>query len=124
MRMPGEDAQKILNRGKFLEERGFKATPDAYGVDYFDGNIRIMAYYERYEYNSGLDIKFPGNYHFQISWIALVREGIETRGLSPLEKILRLMEYLEENPQAFPRRGITYAQAKMPREKLEAERRR
>lgn len=88
MRMPGEDAQKILNRGKFLEERGFKATPDAYGVDYFDGNIRIMAYYECYENNSGLDIKFPGNYHFQISWI-----------------------------------GITYAQARAQRLKLEEERR-
>ncbi len=146
MRMTEAERKMILERGKFLEEKGYIAKPDDYGVDYFNGEIKIMAYYERYENSSGVDIKFPGNYHFQLGWIALVREALDTKGMGVLEKILALMDFLErnfekviayeycdesylmvdeyiekkrrENPDAFPVRGISYAEGKEEKKKL------
>lgn len=141
--MPEEDKQKILNRGRFLEEKGYRVGINDFGVNYFDGNIKIMAYYERYEKNCGLDIKFPGNYHFQISWIAHVRDNLSVSHMEPLERILVWMDYLEakydkivdysycdesylladeyierkrkENSTMFPVRGLTYAKSKEQR---------
>lgn len=150
MRMPEEDKLKILERGRFLEEKGYQTSTTDYGVKYFNGEIKIMAYYERYENHCGLDIKFPGNYHFSVMWIAVVRDNAQTIHMELLDKILYHMDYLkehfdeistyeycdesyllldeyfvrkrEENPELFPVRGITYAESKAARKKLEEER--
>jgi len=97
MRMPKEVKDKILGKGAFLEGKGFVPQENEYGVDYFNGKIKIMAYYERYENRCGVDIKFPGNKHFQIAWIAFIRDGVETAQKELEEKIFVLIEYLERN---------------------------
>lgn len=98
MRMPDCDKEKIIEKGKFFEERGYVVETDDFSVKFIKDNIKFMAYYERYEESSSFDIKFiEGNKHFSIGWIWFVRNGEKHIKEKGIDKILMLMEYTREN---------------------------
>lgn len=98
MKMSDNDRLKILEAGKFLEEKGFEVKTDEYSVRYYNGDVIISAFYERYEKYGDMDIKFiDGNYHFIIGWIWVVRNGNRYIKEEGLDKLLMLMKFTKDN---------------------------
>lgn len=101
MRMKEEDKEEIKRSACFLLQRGFSVQEDYDTVMFTDGQIDIIANYERYENISSLSIHYKKeNETFNIGWIAFVRANLKTDCTKRLENILILMDYLQKNFEA------------------------
>ncbi len=90
------EMEQILKAGSFLEEKGYEAKVDEYGVDYSNGNIQFSFGYPPYENVSQASISFKGiNDLFDLGWIAFVREKVDVDAKKKLLNLLAILEFVK-----------------------------
>ena len=90
------EMEQILKAGSFLEEKGYEAKVDEYGVDYSNGNIKFSFGYPPYENVSQASISFKGiNDLFDLGWIAFVREKVDVDAKKKLLNLLAILEFVK-----------------------------
>lgn len=90
------EREQILEAGSFLEEKGYEAKVDEYGVDYSNGNIQFSFAYPPYENISQASIRFKGiNDLFDLGWVAFVREKVDVDAKKKLLNLLAIFEFVK-----------------------------
>ena len=97
MTVSNSEKQELIKCGAFLTEMGFKRSDYEYMENYTLDNISICVAYPPCSDESDITIRYADtNQIFSVSWIAFVRNGMETRE-NKFKKIKTLLAYVRDN---------------------------
>lgn len=90
------ELKKILERGKFLTDKGYIVFYDEYCVTYTHDDKSFRIAFEPYEDFSSASIFFRNtNEEFDVGWIAFVRENINANPHEKLDNVIILLDYIK-----------------------------
>jgi len=110
-RMSDTDRMHLLAQTQFLRDSGYSLErQNEYGFELIKGNIQFGFYYERYDNDSDISIRFlKENKVFSVGWIAVVTSENMTIDINrAFENLSFFCDYLERNLELVT--DITFCQ--------------